>query len=49
MQNTVATTVADEIVNVSQEEKIEGRKKYDSWDYALGMIKVDGLTPPMVK
>jgi hypothetical protein len=21
-------------------------KEYDSWDYAIGMIKVDGLTPP---
>ena len=42
MQNTVAEPVADEAIEVSQDET---RKKYDSWDYALGMIKVDGLTP----
>ena len=45
MQNIVATTAADESINVSQEGKTETRKKYDSWDYALGMSKVEGLTP----
>ena len=46
MQNTVAAPVVDKFIDVSQDEKTETRKNYDAWDYALGMIKVDGLTPP---
>jgi len=45
MQNTVATPVADEIIDASQEEKTETRKNYDAWDYALGLAGVDGVTP----
>ena len=45
MQNTVVASVADEIVDVSQDKKTVTHKKYDSWDYALGMSKIDGLTP----
>jgi hypothetical protein len=45
MQNTVITPMADEVANVSQEKKAGTRKDYDSWDYALGLASVDGLSP----
>lgn len=45
MQNTVATRVTNEIINASQELKTEIRKDYNFWNYALGMSKVEGLTP----
>jgi hypothetical protein len=45
MNDTVVTPIDEKLINVAQEEKIGIRKKYDSWDYALGMSKVEGLTP----
>ncbi|MDR1874221.1 MAG: hypothetical protein LBQ90_04300 [Synergistaceae bacterium] len=45
MQDTVTVSADDELIDVSKEKKVGARKNYDAWDYALGMIKVDGLTP----
>jgi hypothetical protein len=45
MRYTVAVPTNGKNVDVSAKEKAETRADYDAWDYALGMIKVDGLTP----
>jgi hypothetical protein len=45
MPDTVVVPLDEKLIDIAQEEKIGTRKKYDSWDYALGMNKVEGWTP----